>query len=351
MLLLTSPSRKSPTFLQLRNPPLLAAAVFGNASIYFLFGGQGTNEVYLDELQSLYDIYKPFVSFFISTISEEILIPLAEEKQSTSFYTHGLDVSSWLSNLTSRPSILASVPVSFPLIGLTQLVQYLIVCKVSGLTPGELSDRMAGATGHSQGIVSAVAAAASSSFESFTQNSKKALRWLFFCGFRGQEAFPVVSLEPSLIQDSIEGGEGTPSPMLSIAGLTLKELEPHLVKTNKHLADNSQLHVTLHNGPRAFVVTGPSRALHGLVVNLRKVRAASGADQSKIAFSQRKPVFSVRFLVVSVPFHSVYLNKATEVLLKEDLNDEELWKPEELRIPVFNTEDGMFAFSPSLETY
>src|SRR6201999_3163502 len=90
---------------------LLGAAFSGNASIYALFGGQGTNEVYLDELQSLYDIYKPFVASFISTLSEEILIPLAEEKQSTSFYIHGLDVSSWLLDPTSRPSIsyLASV--------------------------------------------------------------------------------------------------------------------------------------------------------------------------------------------------------------------------------------------------
>jgi fatty acid synthase subunit beta len=268
---------------------------------------------------------------------------LTEEKQNSSFYTHGLGVASWLSGDKPRPpvSYVASVPVSFPLIGLTQLVQYLIVCKVTGLTPGELSDRMAGSTGHSQGIVPAVAAAASSSFESFTQNAAKAIRWPFFCGFRGQEAFPVVSLEPSIIQDSIDGGEGTPSPMLSITGLSLTELEPYLLKTNKHLAANSQLHVTLHNGPRALVVTGPSRALHGLVVNLRKIRAPSGADQSKIAFSQRKPVFSVRFLVVGVPFHSVYLKNAAEKLLKEDLKGEELWQPGDMRIPVYHTEDGM----------
>ncbi|KAJ3871415.1 hypothetical protein F5051DRAFT_288652, partial [Lentinula edodes] len=33
---------------------LFVAAAAGEASIYALFGGQGTNEVYLDELQSLY---------------------------------------------------------------------------------------------------------------------------------------------------------------------------------------------------------------------------------------------------------------------------------------------------------
>ncbi|KAF5382044.1 hypothetical protein D9615_004428 [Tricholomella constricta] len=320
---------------------LLLAATSGKASIFALFGGQGTNEVYFDELQSLYDIYKPFITPFLATVTNEVLVPLAEEHQASTHYLHGLDAISWLDDASLRPSTayLASVPVSFPLIGLTQLVQYLIVCKVTGLTPGEIRDRIAGATGHSQGIVSAVVIAASASFEEFTENSRKALKWLFFSGLRGQQAFPVVSLEPSIIQDSIDGGEGTPSPMLSITGLNLKEVETHLKKTNAHLPENSNLQVSLNNGPRAFVVTGPARALHGLVTNLRKVRAPSGLDQSKTPFSQRKPVFSVRFLVVGVPYHSEYLQGATEQLVNEDLG-EELWNSQDLKIPVYNTEDG-----------
>lgn len=320
---------------------LLSAAYSGKASIYALFGGQGTNEVYFDELQSLYDIYKPFVASFIATITTDILVPLATEEQTSPYYTFGLDVLSWLNGTTPRPSVayLASVPISFPLIGLTQLVQYLVVCKVAGLIPEELRSRIAGATGHSQGIVSAVAIAASATFESFTDNAKKALRWLFYSGLRGQQAFPIVSLEPSIVQDAVEGGEGAPSPMLSIAGLTLKELEPHIKQTNKYLPDNAQVQVSLHNGPRTFVVNGPARSLYGLVTSLRKVRAPSGLDQSKIPFSQRKPVFSVRFLVIGVPYHSGYLSGATEKLA-EDLG-EELWKAEDLKISVFHTEDGM----------
>jgi fatty acid synthase subunit alpha len=320
---------------------LLSAATTGKTSIFALFGGQGTNEVYFDELQSLYDIYKPLVAPFIATVTQEVLVPLAAEQQTTTYYTYGLDVITWLSRATPRPSIayLASVPVSFPLIGLTQLVQYLVVCKVAGLTPGELRARIVGATGHSQGIVSAVAIAASATFESFTENARKALKWLFFSGLRGQQAFPVVSLEPSIVQDSIEGGEGIPSPMLSITGLSLKELEPHIKKTNSHLVDNSKLNVSLHNGPRAFVVTGPARALYGLVTSLRKVRAPSGLDQSKVPFSQRKPVFSVRFLVVGVPYHSEYLDGTTEQLVEDDI-EEELWAASDLKIPVYNTEDG-----------
>ena len=323
---------------------LLTAASSGKASIFALFGGQGTNEVYFDELQNLYNIYTPFVTPFLHSVTQDILIPLAEQEDDSTFYTYGLDVVSWLSGTTPRPAVsyLASVPISFPLIGLTQLVQYLIVCRVANLTPGELRSRLAGATGHSQGIVSAVAIAASATFEEFVNNSRKALKWLFYSGLRGQQAFPITSVEPSIVQDALEGGEGTPSPMLSITGLSLKELEPHIAKTNKHLPSASQLFVSLNNGPKAFVVTGPSKALFGLVTSLRKVKAPSGLDQSKVPFSQRKPVFSIRFLVVGVPYHSEYLAGATEKLIEEDLEGEELWRAKDIKIPVYNTEDGAF---------
>ena len=96
-------------------------------------------------------------------------------------------------------------------------------------------------------------------------------------------------------------------------------------------------HVSLHHGPRAFVITGPARALYGLVTNLRKVR---GLDQSKTPFSQRKLVFSVRFLTANAPYHSEYLASGIDRLC-EDLGGEELWTAKELGIPVYNTKDGM----------
>ena len=323
---------------------LLSAASEGEASIYALFGGQGTNEVYFDELQALYDTYKPYVSPLITAITNEILVPLVAARQASSFYNYGMNIASWLSGAVPRPPVayLASIPISLPLIGLTQLIQYLAVCRISGLTPGQLRDHIAGATGHSQGVVSAIAISASTSYDSFDVNAKKAVRWLFFCGMRGQEAFPVLALEPSIVQDAIEGGEGQPSPMLSINGLALSALRPHIDATNKHLPPNSQLAVSLYNGPRNFVVTGPPRALYGLVTNLRKVRAPSGQDQSKVPYSQRKPSFGVRFLVVNAPYHSSYLTSATDKLCNEDLGGEELWAPDELGIPVFNTEDGEY---------
>ena len=325
-----------------RHPPpaLFTATRKGDASVYAVFGGQGTNEVYFDELQNLYDLYTPYVASFIQTITDELFAPLV--RSSPFSYDHGLDVLSWLSGSAPRPpvSYLASVAVSFPLIGLTQLTQYLVTFKVADVTPGEMLSQISGATGHSQGIVSAVAISASSTYEQYVLNSKKALKWLFLAGSRAQVTFPVVSLEPSIVADSVEGGEGVPSPMLTVVGLNFKDLDRHVTATNKYLPDNSKLCISLHNSIKAFVVTGPSRALHGLVTALRKARAPSGLDQSKVPFSKRKPAFHVRFLLVGVPFHSPYLTDAVDVLLDDDLEGEELWDAQELKIPVYHTADG-----------
>ena len=73
---------------------LLATVLSKKASVFALFGGQGTNEVYFDELQNLYDIYKPFVAPFIQTLTEDVLAPLVAEDEASTHYTFGIDVVS-----------------------------------------------------------------------------------------------------------------------------------------------------------------------------------------------------------------------------------------------------------------
>ena len=89
--------------------------------------------------------------------------------------------------MTPRPLVayLASVPVSFPLIGLTQFTQYLVAVLVSGLSPAELSACFSGASGHSQGLVTAIAISSSKDDASFLENAQKALKSLVFAGLRG----------------------------------------------------------------------------------------------------------------------------------------------------------------------
>lgn len=318
----------------------------GKAKVFAIFGGQGNNEVYFNELQTLYDTYRPLVEELLhkSTVS---LQSLCEEAISvggfTNFYVHGLDVLSWLQHPESRPPVeyLASVPLSLPLIGLTQLTQYLVSTRTSGLHPGQMRERLAGgSTGHSQGIISAVVVSASSSLDSFYSNVVKALGLLFHIGKRGQETFPIRGIEPALVADAVDGGEGEPTPMLSVTGLTKEALESFLAKTNNHLAEEDQIGISLFNSRRNFVVTGPPRSLFGLVCQMRVARAESGQDQSKVAFSKRKQAFNMRFLPVGVPYHSAYLEGAAQKVTQADYNGGELWQASELAIAVHNTFDG-----------
>lgn len=98
---------------RLPTPSLFEEVSNGNVSVYALFGGQGINEVYFDELQKIYDIYKAFVEAFLEA-AVVALKPLAEAHQSSSVCTHGLDVLAWLNGTQPVSPALPSFPSHFP---------------------------------------------------------------------------------------------------------------------------------------------------------------------------------------------------------------------------------------------
>lgn len=289
-------------------------------------------------------MYKPFIAPLITKITDDVLLPLCTQAESDgyAYYSQGLDLISWLDGTLSRPTVeyTGSIPLSLPLIGVTQLAQYVVSCRVTDLTPGQMRSLFKGATGHSQGIVSAVAVASSHSWDTLEANILKAVKHLFYLGLRGQEGFPLLSLEPHIVADCVENNEGVPSTMLNVIGLSRKVLEGHIKKVNMHLPSNSQIAISLYNASTMHVVTGPAKALYGLATALRKVMAPPGLDQSKTPFSKRKAVFNMRFLPVHAPYHSRYLQGATDKLVQQDLKGEELWSTDDLSMAIFNTEDG-----------
>ena len=56
-----------------------------------------------------------------------------------------------------------------------------------------------------------------------------------------------------------------------------------------------------------------------LPICAKSARRAEVLDQNKIAFLQRKPVFSVRLLVIGAPHHSKDLRGVAEKMSEEDL--------------------------------
>ncbi|KAJ5652542.1 Fatty acid synthase subunit beta [Penicillium longicatenatum] len=318
---------------------LFRAASEDAAGIYTVFGGQGNIEEYFDELRAIYTTYPSFVEELI-TSSAELLQTLSREPEASKLYPKGLDVIQWLQDRDSQPDIdyLVSAPVSLPLIGLVQLAHYTVTCKVLGRQPGDLLERIRGTTGHSQGVVTAAAIATATSWESFAQAAKNALTMLFWIGLRSQQAYPRTSLAPSVLQDSIENGEGSPTPMLSIRDLSRAAVQEHIDATNQHLPEDRHIAISLVNSARNFVVTGPPISLYGLNLRLRKVKAPTGLDQNRVPFTQRKVRFVNRFLPITAPFHSQYLTSAYDRIL-EDLEDVDI-PASSLVIPVFNTRTG-----------
>ncbi|KAJ1331770.1 fungal fatty acid synthase subunit beta [Microdochium nivale] len=322
-----------------RESALTRAAEDGDATIYSIFGGQGNIIEYFDELRELYDTYPAFVGELV-TSSAELLQTLAADPRADKMYAKGLDIMSWLQSKDTTPNddYLISAPVSLPLIGLVQLCHYQVLGKGLGVHPGILRERMEGATGHSQGIVVAAAVAAADSWESFEKLAKDAITILFWIGARSQQVFPRTSMTPSMLKDSDENGEGEPTPMLSIRDLPRSAVQKHIDATNQYLPEDRHIAISLINSPRNMVVTGPPTSLHGLNLQLRKVKSPTGLDQTRIPHTERKIRFVNRFLPITAPFHSKYLAEATK-LIDEDLKDVVI-ETKSLGIAVFNTFTG-----------
>ncbi|KAB8339215.1 hypothetical protein FH972_022149 [Carpinus fangiana] len=319
---------------------LLREAADDNAALYAIFGGQGNIEEYFDELREVWTTYSSLVDEFIDN-SADLLQDLARHPDALKLYSQGLDVKQWLHNPDTLPDLdyLVSAPVSMPLIGLTQLAHYVVLCRVQGVDPGYIREHIKGTTGHSQGIVTAVAIAASGSWEEFEERAAQALKMLFWIGARSQQAYPRTSLAPSTLQDSVDNGEGVPTPMLSVRDLPIKAVQGHIDATNEYLPKERHIGISLINSNRNFVVAGPPISLYGLNLRLRKVKAPTGLDQNRIPHTERKIRFVNRFLPITTPFHSSYLDEALSLCLG-DFEDVKI-PSSALEIAVYNTHTGV----------
>ena len=320
-------------------PNLLRAAQDGDARIYAIFGGQGIKEDYFGELKEMYFTYRPFVRDLLLWGSE-VLRELSEDSRTGNTYLKGLDPFQWLQNPDEEPDIdyLISAPVSFPLIGLLQLLQFSLTCRLLGFSPGRLRESLVGVSGHSQGIITAVVVSIMDTWESFHTQARIGLTMLFWIGLRSQEAYPQTAMTPSLLQESAKNGEGTPTPMLGVRYLARQALQQHIDATNSHLPLNKHVHLSLTNGANNHVLSGPPRSLCGLNSCLRQMKAPTGLDQTRVPFSKRKPYFANVFLPTTAPFHSPYLLSAYHQILN-DLCDVHI-SGKSLKVPVYRTDNG-----------
>lgn len=76
------------------------------------------------------------------------------------------------------------------MIGLLQLASYQVTCRIFGIQPGDLRQRLRGTTGHSQGVVTAVAISMADTWESWMDVANATITILFWIGMRSQQVTP-----------------------------------------------------------------------------------------------------------------------------------------------------------------
>lgn len=298
---------------------LLEAAAAGETNICAVFGGQGpSNSACLQDLRDINRIYGMHVDRLVSMTAQTIkqLVVLSETFH---YYEYqGFDIERWLQDYSSTPdpAYIASAPVSFPLVGLLGLCHYCIACKITGRHPGEMGKLLCGVTGHSQGVIIAAVIARSSSWADYYEFAQEAIKLLFWIGFESHHESPTSCLSDAAINDCVEAGEGRPTPMLKILGLDRCAVSKLVDDVNTHLTASEHIHLALVNSRDNMVVAGPTRSLRGLNLRLRRIKAGGNLDQSRVPFSERKPVVRSQFLPISGAFHSPALRNVAARILR-----------------------------------
>ncbi|KAF0719408.1 hypothetical protein As57867_001060, partial [Aphanomyces stellatus] len=276
-------------------------AIFHDKSTGFAvqFGGQAND--YMDELTTLVDSHSS-VRMFV----EDAQSALFDEAK-----PFGITIRPflWTQGLDFRPSkdVLASAPISYPLIFLTQVANYLAFLEVTGLTHEGMLSKILVGSGHSQGVVAAALLSAATTQDELHSLGLELVRYMFLHGVRAQATFDAV---PNVPQGS--------SPMLLVRGLTKHDVHAAVASVNSKLHAPTTLQISLINEPTTIAVTGHPDALTVLKTAIAKQSAESIDDQRAIPFSKRKPVVSTIRLNVSCPFHNAILAPA-QPLIEADL--------------------------------
>lgn len=238
------------------------------------------------------------------------------------------------------------------------------MCKEIGLTPGEnIEHRIAGTTGYSQGIITALEISLSDSWKSFSRNSVKAVLLILSIGVRATLEFASSGME----SDCLIEPTGKIRPMMTIGGLPLDLLKFILADTNKDKLESEHIAIAAVNEPKSLTISGPPELLYNFFIDLKSLsevhpstilndlgqvpsegifshfyRLLTTYASSQSSQSPFKELVKARFqfLQILAPFHSHHL-KDTYKLIVKDLDDLGIeFSSKDIKIPLYDTFNG-----------
>ena len=306
-----------------QRPALLTSDKVG---LFAVFGGQGPT--WLSELAGIYNNYpymRPLIESAAQIVNEQVLNP---EIAALYLPAHGFPLLSWLEDVdVPTATYLCSAPVSCPMILLTQLANYAVVCHEWNVTPKEAKSHFLGATGHSQGLIGASVFSICDTLEEIHEVTLSTVRFMVWFGCRLQLATPFSPYEvrQEVRVEAKQLGYPSPTPMLAVLQLDLARLTKYVALVNKSVSNHParQIAIGLKNAPTINIVVGHPESLFQLVTMLHRAELPpkSNVDQNRVPYSKRKRAFSARFLEVSVPFHhSTLLSQVSDAIVKDAAN-------------------------------
>ncbi|KAJ2599003.1 fatty acid synthase alpha subunit Lsd1, partial [Coemansia sp. RSA 1722] len=310
------------------------------AKLVAVFGGNPGTTSYLDEASKMVEIYGPLVSGFVAEMSD-FLDSKSRDSRVCNAYPKGLAINEWIGDPGCVPDgeYLSSIPVSIPLVGLVQLMQLMVLYKTLGVSPGELARRFSVATGHSQGITSAVLLSTlTDDDDSFVSGSKKALGLWMLIGALPQLAYPYFRLIERGSDGHSKNADVQPTPMVSVRGLARSQLTKIIDDFNSR--DNGHVQLAVTNTVDRFVVAGKLEHAAKFARYAKLQSAEPEKDQSKLPLALRKPAISVDFLGITAPYHCDLLKGPVEDMLALAQEKNWIFDALDMHIVVRSCSDG-----------
>ena len=290
---------------------------------FFLqFGGQGS--FWFKEFIRYYPEPKMAKAYnIILEVFEEELTGIDSFRN----YYDQFNPGGWLNDPSSFPgeTFSSRTIISMPMIQAVQLL-HLEFLRINGFNLNQILENSIGASGHSQGLVSAVMAALGFEGDEYYEAYRNCLRFLLFLPLRSQEAFPQVlpSPEETQMSDHLENEE--PEPMAAVLGEDHGSTEKAVEEINASLTLSDKIYISLYNTPTNRILSGERRSL---------------IQFNQKIFSQIKEK-KLRYVYIktSVPYHSPLIEAAVEAFKKDLKRIPFPYSGRDLKIPVYSFFDG-----------
>jgi malonyl CoA-acyl carrier protein transacylase len=291
-----------------------------NKKIFFQMGGQGSP--WYKELKKLYESneLKDFFLHCFDAINE--LKSLTDNAIATPF---GLHPEKWLKNESSIPSddYLSTAGVSLVMIQMTQLAYYEQFRLKYPF--GKIQSIIGGATGHSQGLISATLLALGLEGEEYYKALRLYMKYITYLGVRAQEVFPFLNPTEEELKLAEELGLKDPAPMVAVLGSEHKVIEELVQKFNeKNIA--STIYIGLYNTPSNRILSSHRKSLLLFY------------KENKSFFEENKIKYI--FLRTTCPFHSPYMENSVSKVLEDMKNENFIYDMKDLKIPVYTFANG-----------